>query len=77
MPDRRAVIVRLKKPFPDWLRAVDGDDAPAVTVDQMDATLYLVPDYEDPALSVGVAMGVVGGLVRRVSFGTRHRWSLV
>jgi hypothetical protein len=43
------VIVRPKKPFLDWLRAVDYDDAPAVTLDQMDATLYLVPDYEDPA----------------------------
>jgi hypothetical protein len=28
---------------------VDDDDAPEVTLDQMDATLYLVPDYDDPA----------------------------
>jgi hypothetical protein len=49
MLNRSAVIVRPKKPFLDWLRAVDDDDAPAVTLDQMDATLYLVPDYEDPA----------------------------
>jgi hypothetical protein len=49
MLNRSAVIVRPKKPFLDWLRAVDYDDAPAVTLDQMDATLYLVPHYEDPA----------------------------
>jgi hypothetical protein len=49
MLNRSAVIVRPKKPFCDWLRAVDYDDAPEVTLEQMDATLYLVPDYEDPA----------------------------
>ena len=49
MLNRSAVIVRPKKPFLDWVRAVDYDDAPEVTLDQMDATLYLVPDYEDPA----------------------------
>jgi hypothetical protein len=49
MLNRSAVIVRPKKPFCDWLRAVDYDDAPEVTLDQMGPTLYLVPDYEDPA----------------------------
>jgi hypothetical protein len=48
MLNRCAVIVRPKKPFLDWVRAVDYDDSPEVTLDQMDATLYLVPDYEDP-----------------------------
>lgn len=43
-----ALIVRPKKPFCDWVRAVDDDDAPEVTLDQMGAKLYLVPDYEDP-----------------------------
>jgi len=47
--NRSAVIVRPKKPFCDWLRAVDYDDAPEVTLDQMGPTLYLGPDYEDPA----------------------------
>jgi hypothetical protein len=49
MLNRSAVIVRPKKPFCDWLRAVDYDDAPEATLDQMGPTLYLVPDYEDPA----------------------------
>ena len=48
MLNRSALIVRPKKPFCDWVRAVDYDDAPEVTLDQMGATLYLVPDYEDP-----------------------------
>ena len=33
MLNRSAVIVRPKKPFCDWLRAVDDDDAPEVTLD--------------------------------------------
>jgi len=49
MLNRSAVIVRPKKPFCDWLRAVDYEDAPEVTLDEMGPTLYLVPDYEDPA----------------------------
>lgn len=49
MLNRSAVIVRPKKPFLDWVRVVDYDDAAELTLDQLDATLYLVPDYEDPA----------------------------
>ena len=49
MLNRCAVIVRPKMPFFDWLRAVDDVDAPELTVDEMGPTLYLVPDYEDPA----------------------------
>ena len=49
MLNRSAVIVRPKKPFCDWLRAVDYEDAPEVALDEMGPTLYLVPDYEDPA----------------------------
>ena len=49
MLNRSAVIVRPKKPFCDWLRAVHYADAPEVTLDQIGPTLYLVPDYEDPA----------------------------
>jgi len=49
MPNRSGVIVRPKKPFYDWLRAVDYEDVPEATLDQMGPTLYLVPDYEDPA----------------------------
>jgi hypothetical protein len=49
MLNRSAVIVCPKKPFCDWLRAVDYDEALEVTLDQMGPTLYLVPDYEDPA----------------------------
>jgi len=49
MLNRSAVIVRPKKPFCDWLRAVDYEDAPEVTLDQMGPTLYLIPEYEDPA----------------------------
>jgi hypothetical protein len=49
MLNRSAVIVRPQKPFCDWLRAVDYEDAPEVTLDEMGPTLYLVPDYEDSA----------------------------
>ncbi len=49
MLNRSTVIVRPKKPFCDSLRAVDYKDAPDVTLDQTGPTLYLVPDYEDPA----------------------------
>lgn len=49
MLNRSAVIVRPKKPFCDWLRAVDYENAPEVTLDEMGPTLYLVPDFEDPA----------------------------
>jgi len=49
MLNRSAVVVRPKKPFLDWVRAVDDGDVSEVTADQMVPTLYLVPDYEDPA----------------------------
>jgi hypothetical protein len=49
MLNRSAVVVRPRKPFLDWVRAVDDEDAPEVTPDEMVPTLYLVPDYEDPA----------------------------
>lgn len=48
MLNRSAVVVRPKKPFLDWVRAVDCDDAPEVTTDDMRATIYLVPEYEAP-----------------------------
>jgi len=32
------VIVRLKKPFYHWLRAVDYEDAPEVTLNEMELT---------------------------------------
>jgi len=48
MLNRSAVVVRPKKPFCDWLRAVDYEDPPEVTLDEMGPTPYLVPDYEDP-----------------------------
>jgi hypothetical protein len=49
MLNRSAVIVRPRKPFWDWLRAVDEDAAVELSFDPFEATLYLVPDYEDPA----------------------------
>ena len=49
MRNRSAVIVRSKKPFCDWLRAVDHEDVPEATLDQMGPMLYLAPAYEDPA----------------------------
>lgn len=48
MINRSALVVRPGKPFLDWVRAVDDEDAPEVTIDEMGPTLYLVPDYEDP-----------------------------
>ena len=35
MLNRSAVIVRPKKAFCDWVRAVDYEDAPEVTLDEM------------------------------------------
>lgn len=49
MLNRSAVVVRPKQPFVDWLRSVEELDLPLITLDELDKTLYLVPDYEDPA----------------------------
>jgi hypothetical protein len=46
MLNRSAVAVRPKQPFLDWVNAVD--DSGTVTLDDLQTTLYLVPDYEDP-----------------------------
>ncbi len=48
MLNRSAVVVRPKQPFVDWLKSVNELELPDVTVAQLDKTLYLVPDYEDP-----------------------------
>ena len=48
MLNRSAVMVRPKQPFVDWLRSVEELDVPEITLAQLDKTLYLVPDYEDP-----------------------------
>jgi len=47
--NRSAVAVRPKQPFLDWVKSVEELDKPGMTLDQFDKTLYLVPDYEDPA----------------------------
>jgi hypothetical protein len=47
MLNRSAVVVRPRKPFLDWVREVDDEDAPEVTPDEMGPMLYLVPNYED------------------------------
>ena len=44
----QCVVVRSKQPFVDWLRSVEELDVPEITLAQLDKTLYLVPDYEDP-----------------------------
>jgi hypothetical protein len=48
MLNRSAVVVRPRQPFVDWLKSVEGLELPDVTLDQLEKTLYLVPDYEDP-----------------------------
>jgi len=48
MINRSAVVVRPRKPFLDWVRAVDDENAPEVTPEELGPTLYLVPGYEDP-----------------------------
>ncbi len=48
MLNRSAVVVRPKQPFVDWLKSVKELELPDMTLDQLDKTLYLVPDYEDP-----------------------------
>ena len=47
MLNRSAVAVTPRQPFLDWLNSVDPDNC--LTLAQLDHTLYLVPDYEDPA----------------------------
>ena len=47
MLNRSAVVIIPKKPFLDWVNAVD--DLGGVTADDMQKMIYLVPDYEDPA----------------------------
>lgn len=49
MLNRSAVVIRPKQPFCDWLRSVEELELPDMTLAQLDKTLYLVPDYEDPA----------------------------
>ena len=44
----QCVVVRSKQPFVDWLMSVEELDVPEITLAQLDKTLYLVPDYEDP-----------------------------
>jgi len=46
MVNRSAVAVRPKQPFLDWVNSVESDSS--VTPDDLQKTLYLVPDYEDP-----------------------------
>ena len=46
MLNRSAVAVRPKQPFLDWVNSVEPDSS--VTLDELQKTLYLVPDYEDP-----------------------------
>jgi hypothetical protein len=46
MLNRSAVAVRPKQPFLDWVNSVEADSS--VTLDDLQKTLYLVPDYEDP-----------------------------
>ncbi len=48
MLNRSAVVVRPRQPFVDWLRSVEELEVPNITLEQLDKTLYLVPDYEDP-----------------------------
>ncbi len=45
---RSAVVVRPRQPFVDWLRSVEELEVPTITLEQLDKTVYLVPDYEDP-----------------------------
>ena len=46
MLNRSAVAVRPKQPFLDWVNSVESDSS--VTADDLQKTLYLVPDYENP-----------------------------
>jgi len=65
MLNRSAVIVRPGKPLLDWIRAVDDDDAPPVKAEDLGETLYLVPDYEDPADAEKVLKRVYGEIFCR------------
>jgi hypothetical protein len=46
MLNRSAIAVTPKQPFLDWLNSVETDNTR--TLDQLEKTLYLIPDYEDP-----------------------------
>ena len=46
MLNRCAVAVRPKQPFLDWVNSVEEGDS--LTLADLQKTLYLVPDYEDP-----------------------------
>ncbi len=48
MLNRSAVVVCPRQPFVDWLRSVEELEEPNITLEQLDKTLYLVPDYEGP-----------------------------
>jgi len=49
MLNRSAVVVSPKQPFVAWLKSVEELQLPDVTLAQLGKTLYLVPDWDDPA----------------------------
>jgi len=49
MLNRSAVVVRPKQPFVAWLKSVEELHLPDVTLAKLGSTLYLVPDWDDPA----------------------------
>jgi hypothetical protein len=48
MLNRSAVAIRPKQPFLDWLKSVEELSLQNMKLSQLEKTLYLVPDYEDP-----------------------------
>ena len=48
MLNRSAVAIRPRQPFLDWLKSVEELSLQDMKLSQLEKTLYLVPDYEDP-----------------------------
>lgn len=63
MLNRSAVAISPRQPFLDWLNYVEGGKR--LTLDELDKTLYLVPDYEDPEDAEKVLRIVYGEIFRR------------
>lgn len=65
MLNRSAIVVRARQPFVDWLRSVEELEERNITLEQLDKTLYLVPDYEDPEDAEKILKRVYGEIFCR------------
>jgi len=47
MINRNAILIRARPPYLDWINATSPGESPAIAIEQVGQTLYLVPEFED------------------------------